>query len=40
MTEGASEGMQWSDLKPDYKEYKLKRYGGGVKPPQVEVLAR
>lgn len=31
MTEGASEGMQWSDLKPDYKEYKLKRYGGGVK---------
>ena len=32
-TENASEGSVWPDLNEDYKEYKLKRYGGGKKRP-------
>lgn len=32
-TENASEGASWPSLNPKYKEYKLKRYGGGAKRP-------
>ena len=31
MTEGASQGSRWKPLNKQYRDYKLKRYGGGPK---------
>jgi len=31
MTEGASQGNKWKPLNKMYREYKLRRYGGGTK---------